>query len=467
MAICFRCGADKPRALDACAACGSGPRTNRQYLLSVALSSQLSSPEELAHYQNEILAGRRALVPNAVFQQAIEALKDPAILSSMRSRPLGATPSTLPPARPAPRPAGRPAATAAPASAAEPRKPVLRLEESAFAQLAVSTRDSAERIRERARAHRDAPERARYEQLAADLLDHRSRLAAELAWLPGVSPEKVDALLDRARHEPESLRAVPDLPVLARLNLLAVALESADARSDTTALAGAITDMGNLVSRLSAAEILKHINGDRAASGFTPMLVVGELEEGLALRRRHYIETIGRTLDRLPSDTLVDVMNTTLEAATEHGHKAAPAIVAGLVDRYETAASTVLQAEAANIDELVARLRSSAAAGDGEVEIILQAIEELIARWSRIARPVQRHAETRRITHQTSRRLAYTLRRLAIELFNEHGLLDPALRITRLLQDRFDAVPDVAERATRDARALAQLATGPDRQALR
>ena len=54
MAICFRCGGAKPRALDTCASCGSGPRTKRDYLVSTALSRFLSTDDELARYRDEL-----------------------------------------------------------------------------------------------------------------------------------------------------------------------------------------------------------------------------------------------------------------------------------------------------------------------------------------------------------------------------------------------------------------------------
>ena len=90
MAICFRCGSAKPRALDTCASCGTGPRTKRDYLVSTALSLFLSTEEELAGYRDEVIAGHPPSVPHEAFQRAIQALEDPASLAALRSRPLGA-----------------------------------------------------------------------------------------------------------------------------------------------------------------------------------------------------------------------------------------------------------------------------------------------------------------------------------------------------------------------------------------
>lgn len=144
MAICFRCGSAKPRALDTCASCGTGPRTKRDYLVSTALSLFLSTEEELAGYRDEVIAGHPPSVPHEAFQRAIQALEDPASLAALRSRPLGAAsgkaagagggPAQAAPRRPprpeqpippAPQPASAPPAdpTRQQAPGASPREP--------------------------------------------------------------------------------------------------------------------------------------------------------------------------------------------------------------------------------------------------------------------------------------------------------------------------------------------------------
>src|SRR5690606_30221873 len=129
-AICFRCGSAKPRALDTCASCGTGPRTKRDYLVSTALSLFLSTEEELAGYRDEVIAGHPPSVPHEAFQRAIQALEDPASLAALRSRPLGAASGKAAgagggPAQAAPQPASAPPAdpTRQQAPGASPREP--------------------------------------------------------------------------------------------------------------------------------------------------------------------------------------------------------------------------------------------------------------------------------------------------------------------------------------------------------
>lgn len=82
-AICFKCGADKSGALLACRGCGATPRSNSEFAVSLSLSEHLSSPDTLARYSNDLRNGRQLSVPRETLLQALEALKDPQLLSML------------------------------------------------------------------------------------------------------------------------------------------------------------------------------------------------------------------------------------------------------------------------------------------------------------------------------------------------------------------------------------------------
>ena len=116
MAICFKCGSAKSGALTACRSCNAAPRTNGEYAASLALSDHLSSKDQLAQYSQELRNGNKLSVPREALAQALEALKDPQLLTM-----LGVHPATSAPAPSAT--AGRqsaPAPSAAPQRTAPP-----------------------------------------------------------------------------------------------------------------------------------------------------------------------------------------------------------------------------------------------------------------------------------------------------------------------------------------------------------
>lgn len=86
-------------------------------------------------------------------------------------------------------------------------------------------------------------------------------------------------------------------------------------------------------------------------------------------------------------------------------------------------------------------------------------IETVARNWDKIAQPIQLCAKARGIDHEPSRQLAYDIRNLAIDLFNEHDMLVLSRRLTDLLQELFAEVPDVADRVEQDLDALSAIIT--------
>jgi hypothetical protein len=244
MAICLRCGSGKPRALDTCGSCGSGPRTRRDYLVSAALSLFLSSEEELGRYRDEVITGKPPSIPQETYQRALQALEDPAALAALRSRPLGAVP-TAGPADAAPVGPATGARTAAPhrpvhataqstardEAAATPPTPLPRgaprsLAESPFALLGATIHDGRRRIGElaEARVHELGEDAARRARTA--LTHPANRLAAEMEWLPGLDPVEAARLFGTVCREPLAIREEPVQATLAHLNLIATAIRA-------------------------------------------------------------------------------------------------------------------------------------------------------------------------------------------------------------------------------------------------
>ena len=105
MAICFKCGPAKSGALIACRSCNAAPRTNSEYAVSLDLSDHLSSKDQMAQYSHELRNGNKLSVPREAIAQALEALKDPQLLTMLGAQ--SASPAPAPSAE-----ADNPAATA-------------------------------------------------------------------------------------------------------------------------------------------------------------------------------------------------------------------------------------------------------------------------------------------------------------------------------------------------------------------
>lgn len=462
IAICFKCGSAKSGALTACRSCNAAPRTNSEYAVSLALSDHLSSKDQQAQYSHELRNGNKLSVPREALAQALEALKDPQLLTMLGAQP--ATSAPVPSATAATRqPPPPPPAT--PQRSAPPPPPIKRerrltktaLHQSPFAVLGVTTRDDRRRIVELAEEKSLELEHDVCQKARSDLTNPRTRLSAEIAWLPGVSPRKATQLVEILLNDPMAIREESGLPTLAHLNLLAAAFEAVDGKHDADDLAEFIVETAYLAEELAPEEVLRDINEDRSVSGFPEVRALDQIEAELTERKRYYRGAIKDALDRLPPMTLVQVMTETVDGVTSGGEDHAPGLIDDLVDSYEVETQGILQKEAENVHKLIKVARDHADSGEAAVKPYVDKLDAVARNWDKIAQPIQLSSKARGIDHEASRDLAYEIRSLAIDLFNKHDMLTQSQRLTSLIQELFSEVPDVADRVEEDADALADI----------
>ena len=331
------------------------------------------------------------------------------------------------------------------------------LHQTPFAILAVTTRDGRRRIVELAEEKSLELDHDVCQKARSDLTNPRTRLSAEMAWLPGVSPRKVSQLVEGLLHDPMAVREEPGLPTLAHLNLLAAAFEAVDSEHDAEDLASFIQEFAYLVDEIDPEDVLRDINEDRVVSGFPEVRALDQIEAELTERKRYYRGAIKDALDRLPSTTLVQVMTDTVEVVTLGGENHAPELIDDLVDSYEVETQGFLQKEAENVHKLIKAARDSANSGEAAVKPYVDKLDAVARNWDKVAQPIQLSAKARGINHEASRDLAYEIRSLAIDLFNTHGMLTQSQRLIGLLQELFAELPEVSARVEQDADALAAI----------
>ena len=461
MAICFKCGSAKSGALVACRSCNAAPRANSEYAVSLALSDHVSSKDQLAQYSHELRNGKKLSVPREALVQALDALKDPQLLAMLGAQPQPADPAQAPAAvrqhPPIPPAAQQRVAPPPPPVKPEPRLTTTALHQSAFAVLGVTTRDDRRRIVELAEEKSLELDHDVCQKARSDLTNPRTRLGVEIAWLPGVSPRKATQLVGGLLNDPMTIREESGLPTLAHLNLLAAAFEAVDGKHDADDLAEFIVETAYLAEELTPEEVLRDINEDRVASRFPEVNSLDQIEAELTERKRYYRTAIKDALDRLPPMTLIQVMTETVDGVTAGGEDHAPGLIDDLVDSYEVETQGVLHKEAENVHKLIKAARDHAGSGESAVKPYVDKLDAVARNWDKIAQPIQLSSKARGIDHKASRDLAYEIRSLAIDLFNEHDMLKEAQRLTSLVQEIFAEVPDVSEKVGEDAEALADI----------
>lgn len=349
-----------------------------------------------------------------------------------------------------------------PMAAGTPPKAVVglttALHRSPFHLLSVSMRDDRRRIVARAEEQALHLDAETCQKARSDLTNPRTRLPSELAWLPGLSPRRASALVETLKSRPWDLRQEDGLPALAKANLLAAASEAVDAEFSTDEVADFIHDFALLVDAIDPEDVLRSINEDRAVSGFPEVRDIDLIEAELAERKRYYRNAIKAALNRLNSPELVSTMTTVVDNATLGGEVHAPELIDELVDAYAVETQGVLAKESQNADRLIRTALESAKAGEAAVRPLIDKLESVARTWDKIAQPIQLSSKARGLEHEPSKELAYSIRSLAIDLFNEHDLLVQSQRLTKLLSELFSELPEFVERVSADTQALSDIA---------
>jgi hypothetical protein len=388
--------------------------------------------------------------------QANEALKDPQLIAMLggvahepgRSTATGASPRVAAPASSSTR-------TSQPSRSLTMKSS--KLHGTPFALLGVTSRDDRRKIVDQAEhksleLNPDDCQKAR-----SDLTNPRNRLAVEIAWLPGVSPRRASQLLDGLLVDAMAVRRETGLPTLAHCNLLAAAFEAVPSTYPPEDLAEFIQELAVLADDLDAEEVIRDINEDRTISGFPEVKAVDQVEAELIERKRYFRTTIKEALNRLPPEALLEAVTAAVDGATCGGEDHAPELIDELVDGYAIEVQSVLEKEAETAKKLIESVRRAASGGESATVPLVEKLERVARNWDRFAQPIQLSAKARGIEHEASNTLAYSIRSLAIDLFNEHDQINPSRKLTKLLGEIFSELPEFAERVEQDADTLSDI----------
>ncbi|WP_374545050.1 hypothetical protein [Rhodoblastus sp.] len=319
-----------------------------------------------------------------------------------------------------------------------------------FFVLGATTRDSQSRLVELAEERAllldpDACQKAR-----ADLVSPRSRLPAELAWLPGVSPRRAGETVEKIGKVGRA--ELRELPALARANVVAAQMQVSQPSAKDA--------LGVLEMLLSAAgdvdvdEVMRDVNEDRSVAGVPPLKDTAQLEAELAARRRHFRDASRDYLDRLPSSDLLQIVVELAANDTGNGARSASALAQDIADAFEAGAQGFMTKERDNIDALIARIRSEADTAKANVAGSVQNLCAALASWSKVTGPLQLICRAKGIDHTPSRNVARDARSLAIDLWNEHTLAYESGMLLRCLRKEFGLLAEISEKLDEDAKAL-------------
>jgi hypothetical protein len=362
-----------------------------------------------------------------------------------------------------------------------------------FFILGLSPRDNRQRIYEMADERCLVLDSNECTEARAALTNPRKRLSAEVAWLPGVGPKRAAEIIAILESSPKDLLAIDKLPPIARTNLLAAILVRLSERN-ANEIVKCILTISWAFEDVEPEDIRRLINDERVVSGFPEVLDLTFVESLIQERRRYFRQVIKTSLDNLPPKELVKAVTFVVESATNSGKEHGPILIADLVDSYEVKVRAFLDRKLEQIAAIIEKINKSldmyqcpkcrhvqcdsiecnkcgiifqkyfelygvdSKINDNVLAPLIQEIIQIVRNWDIVARPIQVSAKGRGLVHDQSCSIAWKIRGLAVDLFNDHDMLELSQQLTSLIHEGFAEVGEVAERTAEDANALNEIA---------
>lgn len=329
-----------------------------------------------------------------------------------------------------------------------------------FFALGATMRDDRRRIMDLAEEKSLVSDEAAIRDATAVLTNPRRRLAAEIGWLPGLGPKRISEAISILDRKPDKVRGLGSLPSLARANLLADGLIRVVEHLPQREVALWIVELADAHDEIEAEQTVTVLNEERSVAGFPAISDLQAVHVELQGRRQYYRQAIKRALDKLPSPSIVEVVTIAVDEATDSGTHHGPILIDDLVDSFEVEAQGFLETETKNIAVLVQGVRNAVGRNEDHDHIgrLVSQLDRVVKNWDLVAQPIQVSARSRGTSHSLSHEVAGEIRSLAVDLFNEHGLLDISKQLTALQQEVFAEVDRVVEQSEEDASALDEIA---------
>ena len=329
-----------------------------------------------------------------------------------------------------------------------------------FSTLGATMRDDRRRLMDLAEEKNLVSDEEGVREATAVLTHPMRRLEAEVGWLPGLGPKRISEAISTLEREPAKIRALGSLPSLARANLLADGLIRVVEQFPQREVALWVVELADAHDEIDAEQTITALNEERSVARFPAISELQSVETELQRRRQYYKRAIKRALDKLLAPSLVEVVTIAVDEATDNGDRQAPILIDDLVDSFEVEAQGFLETETKNIAVLVQGVRSAVDRDEDQahIESLVTQLEKVVKNWDRVAQPIQVSARSRGTSHSQSHEVAGEIRSLAVNLFNEHGLLDISKQLTALQQEVFAEVDRVVEQSEEDASTLDEIA---------
>lgn len=284
----------------------------------------------------------------------------------------------------------------------------------------------------------------------AYLLTPRRRLAAEVAWLPGVSPAAASAIAAELRKSPSSVSLLLGRcgrSALPRLNLLVEGvLEGGPSTVD--GIARSFSGICDALDALRPDTVLSDINTARQKSGVPPASP-SDVERAVDEQRRFAESALRSAVSRLSIRDIARLLTRVLTISRSGGASQSAMLLGHAIyrDHLSTPIDEAQAALVAAFKRVREWLKSAGAFQEDTVDRLYNPLVDLSSEFVALVAPAPALEYEPGEAYAEPATVAAIIRGLVVELHNKYPdcAVEHALRLTRELQEVFPSVKEFAE----------------------
>ena len=281
------------------------------------------------------------------------------------------------------------------------------------------------------------------------------RISAEVAWLPGIDPTLSEIVLRHLDSPNQNLLNITGLTHIARANLLVSGLSRLP-NLPTSNIVEWILAIAQASEAINSETVYAILNEDRRASGFPEITDLSAIDDEIRKQRSYYRQVLTSVLENLSVTERARVLTLAIEWSIGNDKPRCPILIEDVILSYELGVQDFLEKKQKIIEAQDEKLRAMVDAKnpDTTLQPIVNQLIEAVKEWDTIAQPIQLSKRSRGERHTASFEIAWRVRNLAIDLFNDYGKLDFSRKIMNMLLEVFAEVPEIVERIKVDLEAL-------------
>lgn len=329
--------------------------------------------------------------------------------------------------------------------------------DSPFYVLRASVRDDRHALIDKAEERSLVADAELCNDARTTLTTSRLRLHAELNWLPGVAPRRAQFLADMAEQDALPIGEINGIPPLAACNLVAAWLTPRKIRNEKE-IAVALEILSNRFQGIDTHELLLTINEDREAAGFPAVPGVDQIEDLLQARRADFARVMRDGLAQ--ADRPDSVLNEIVREEMSGKDGTLTTLTSDLVAHYEVGVQQHLDRLRDHIESYCDHVTGALKGGSGYPARAKPQIDDLASMlrlWEEVARPLLLASASQGKEESNTRAVVASIRRLTLQMVNEHGMVTEAQQLTDLQRELFSDLTLYSEQLEEDVTALDNL----------